>query len=185
MSTSPNSAPPAAIGVSTIHRGQLIAVAVIGLVLGLIGLLLPGVALIAIAVVFGIYLIASGIFRINTALLVPGLSTGFRWLTAILGILIVVAGVIAVAHPFTSIIVLAFIIGIAWVAEGIADIMAAVQGSIHPRWFGGVSGALSILAGIAMFLLPVFSIGTFIVFGSILLIIVALSTLLTIPRRAR
>jgi uncharacterized membrane protein HdeD (DUF308 family) len=185
MTTSSRPTPPVSIATVTIHRGQLIAVAIIGLVLGAIGLFLPTVALIAIAILFGIYLIASGIFRINTALLMSHLSVGARWVTGILGVLIVVAGVLCLADPFGSLIVLAFVIGIGWIAEGLSDIMAAIQGSVHPRWFGWLSGVLAVLAGITMFVLPYLSIGTFLFIGSILLIVVAVSTLLTMPRTAK
>jgi uncharacterized membrane protein HdeD (DUF308 family) len=185
MTTSSSPTPPASIATLTLHRGQLIVVSIIGLVLGAIGLFLPNVALIAIAIVFGIYLIASGIFRINTALLVPRLSVGARWVTGILGVLIVVAGVICLSDPFGSLIVLAFVIGIGWIAEGLSDIMAAIQGSVHPRWFGWLSGILAVLAGITMFVLPTFSLATFLFIGSILLIVVAVSTLLTMPRAAK
>jgi uncharacterized membrane protein HdeD (DUF308 family) len=185
MTTSSSPTPPTSIATLTLHRGQLIVVSIIGLVLGAIGLFLPNVALIAIAIVFGIYLIASGIFRINTALLVPRLSIGARWVTGILGVLIVVAGVICLSDPFGSLVVLAFVIGIGWIAEGLSDIMAAIQGSVHPRWFGWLSGILAVLAGITMFVLPYFSLATFLFIGSILLIVVAVSTLLTMPRAAK
>jgi uncharacterized membrane protein HdeD (DUF308 family) len=185
MSTPPTNPAPAVIGVGTIHRGQLVAIAIIGLVLGVIGLFLPTVALLAIAILFGIYLIASGIFRINTALLVPGLSAGVRWLTGLLGVLIVVAGVISLAHPFTLLAFLGILIGIAFIAEGVADVMAGVQGGVRPRWFGFLSGILSILAGILMFVLPNFGYTVFLLIGSIALIVVSVSTLLTIPRKAK
>jgi uncharacterized membrane protein HdeD (DUF308 family) len=183
--TTPNTGAPAPLAVSTIHRGQLVALAVIGLILGIIGFVLPTVALIAIAILFGIYLVASGIFRINSALLVPGLPAGIRWLTGLIGVLIVAAGVVALSHPFTALVYLAIIIGIGWLAEGIADIMSAVQGGTRPRWLGFVSGALSIVGGIVMFTLPGFGYSVFLFVGSIVLIVVSVSTLLTIPRRAR
>jgi uncharacterized membrane protein HdeD (DUF308 family) len=170
------------ISVLALHRGQLIAVAIIGIILGLIGLFIPTLALLFVAIVFGIFLVASGIFRINAALLTHSLPAGIRWLSAILGILIVAAGVICLADPFGTLIVLAFLIGIGWIASGISDIMGAVQGSVHPRWFGWVAGLISILAGIVMFVLPAAGLKTFVLIGSILLIVVALSALLTTPR---
>lgn len=175
----------AGLGVLTIHRGQLVAVAIIGIILGLIGLFLPGVALITVAILFGIYLVASGIFRINAALLAHNLSAGVRWLTGLLGVLVVVAGVICLADPFRSLVVLAYVIGIGWIAEGIVDLMAAVQGSVHPRWFGWVSGVVSIVAGIVIFVLPAVGVATFVFIGAILLLFVSVSTLLTMPCRAK
>lgn len=181
----PTSPLAAGFGALTIHRGQLIAVAVIGIVLGLIGLFLPGVALFTVAILFGIYLVASGIFRINAALMTHGLSIGARWLTGLLGVLVVVAGVICLADPFRSLVVLAYVIGIGWIAEGIVDIMAAVQGSVQPRWFAWVSGVISIIAGIVIFVLPAVGISTFVFIGAILLLVVSVSTLLTVPRLAK
>jgi uncharacterized membrane protein HdeD (DUF308 family) len=187
MTTPPvNSAPPAAtIGVLSLRRGQLLAVAIIGIILGLIGLFLPGVTLLTVAILFGIYLVASGIFRINSALLSHSLTAGARWLTGVLGVVIVVAGVICLSDPAQSLTVLAYVIGIGWIAEGIADIMGAVQGSIHPRWLGWVSGAVSIIAGIVTFVLPAVALATFVFIAAILLLCVSVTTLITMPRRAK
>lgn len=187
MTTPPSTSPaaPRTLGVLQIHRGQLVAVAIIGIVLGLVGLFFPGAALITVAILFGIYLVASGIFRINSALLAHSLSTGIRWLTGLLGVLVVVAGVICLSDPFQSLIVLAYVIGIGWIAEGVIDIMAAVQGSTHPRWLGWVSGLISVIAGIIIFVLPALAVTTFVFIGSILLLIVSISTLITLPRKAR
>jgi uncharacterized membrane protein HdeD (DUF308 family) len=187
MATPPVDTPtaPASIGVLAIHRGQLVAVAIIGVVLGLIGLLFPAVALLTVAIIFGVYLIASGIFRINAALLTASLRTGTRWLIGLLGVLIVVAGVICLSDPFGTLIVLAYVIGIGWIAEGVVDIMSAVQGSAHPRWLGWLSGVISIIAGIVVFVLPAAGLATFILIGAILLLFVSVSTLVTLPRRPR
>jgi uncharacterized membrane protein HdeD (DUF308 family) len=176
---------PNTISVLALHRGQLIAVSVIGIILGLIGLFLPTFALLFVAIVFGIFLVASGIFRINAALLTHSLPAGIRWLSALLGLLIVVAGVICLSDPFGTLIVLAYLIGIGWIAGGISDIMAAIQGSVRPRWFGGVAGAISIIAGIVMFVLPATGITTFILIASILLLVVSVTALLNMPRTAK
>ena len=175
-------AAPTTISVLALHRGQLIAVSIIGIILGLIGLFFPTAALLFIAIVFGIFLVASGIFRINAALITHSLPAGIRWLSAILGILIVAAGVICLADPFQSLVVLAYLIGIGWVAAGISDVMAAIQGSVRPRWFGWVAGIVAILAGIVMFVLPALSLATFLLWASALLIVVSVAALLSIPR---
>jgi uncharacterized membrane protein HdeD (DUF308 family) len=187
MTTPPTNsqAAPRTLGVLQIHRGQLVAVAIIGIILGLVGLFFPGAALLTVAILFGIYLVASGIFRINSALLAHSLSPGIRWLTGILGVLVVVAGVICLSDPFQSLIVLAYVIGIGWIAEGVIDIMAAVQGSTHPRWLGWVSGLISVIAGIIIFVLPALAVTTFVFIGSILLLVVSISTLITLPRKAK
>jgi uncharacterized membrane protein HdeD (DUF308 family) len=179
---SPGQLPGLPVGVLRIHRGELVAVAVIGIVLGVIGLFWPGVTLLTVAIIFGSYLIASGIFRITTALVADRLSTGLRWLTGLMGLIIIVAGIICLANPFGSLVVLAFVIGIGWVAEGVVDIIAAVRGTGTPRWLGWASGIVSIIAGIVTFVLPALALATFVTIGSILLIAVSVSSLLTLPR---
>ena len=186
MSTTPTA--PAAeptVRLLTLHRGQLVAVSIIGIILGLIGLFFPGGVAITVAILFGIYLVASGIFRINAALLAHNIGAGARWLTGLLGVLIVAAGIVCLAHPFSGLFIFAYVIGIGWIAEGLADLMAAVQGAGGSRWLAGLSGALSIVAGIVLFILPAYGILTFIFVGSILLLVVSVSTLLTIPRKLK
>lgn len=169
-------------GMLKVHRGQLIAVAIIGLVLGIVGIVFPGATLLTVALVFGSYLIVSGIFRINAAFVADGLSAGMRVLTGAFGALIVVAGILALSNPFAELVILAIVIGVGWVLEGIVDITAAVRGAVSPRWFGLVSGVVSIAAGVAMFVLPAAGLVSLLVIGSVLLIVVSLTTLLTLPR---
>ncbi|HEX4444775.1 MAG TPA: DUF308 domain-containing protein [Galbitalea sp.] len=186
--TTPSSDRPAApttISILALHRGQLIAVSIIGIILGLIGLVFPTTTLLFVAILFGIFLVAAGIFRINASLITHNLPAGIRWLSAILGLLIVAAGVICLADPFQSLIVLAYLIGIGWIAAGISDVMAAIQGSVRPRWFGWVSGIIAILAGIVMFVLPALSLATFVLWASALLIVVSVAALLSTPRAVK
>jgi len=167
----------------TIHRGELIAVAIVGLVLGIVALVWPGATLVTVAIIFGIYLVVSGIFRITVAFLARDSGTGMRWLTGILGLFIVVAGIYCLASPERSLLVLAFVIGFGWIAEGIVDIVAGIQGIVSPRWLAIVSGVISLIAGIVTFTLPSLAVSAFLIFGAIMLIVVSVSTLLTLPRK--
>ena len=175
---------PSLTGLLRVHRGALIAVAILGLVLGILALVWPGASLITVAVIFGAYLLASGIFRIVAAFTAPLLTTGQRWLTALLGVVVVIAGYLALSNLFTSLLAIGLLIGIAWISEGILDISAAVGGALKPAWLGWVSGVLSIIAGIVCFFLPGVAVHVFITIGAFLLIFVSLSTLLTLPRKS-
>ena len=170
-------------GMLRVHRGQLIGVAVIGLILGIIAILFPGASLLTVAILFGIYLIASGLFRITAAFVAEQLGTGMRWLTGLMGLLIIVAGIICLSNPFRSLVVLAVVIGAGWILEGIVDLAGGVRGTIHPRWFGWLSGIASIAAGVAMFVLPAAGVLALVSIGGILLIVVSCTTLLALPRR--
>ena len=167
----------------TIHRGEIVAVSVIGIVLGVIALVWPDVTLVTVAILFGIYLVVSGVFRITAAFLASSSTAGMRWLGGILGVLVLAAGIFCLVSPERSLVLLAFVIGFGWIAEGIIDLMAGVQGIVTPRWLAIVSGIVSVLAGIVTFTLPGLAISAFVVVGAILLIVVSVSTLLTLPRR--
>ncbi len=167
-----------------VHRGEMIAVAVIGVILGVIGLIFPGPTLLTVAILFGVYLILSGVFRITTALVADRLSIGLRWLTGTMGLLVLIAGVFCLSNPFRSLGVLAFVIGVGWIAEGIIDFMAGLRSTVTPRWLAFVSGILAIAAGISMFWLPLAGLSVLVVVGAILLLIVSATTLLTLPRRS-
>ena len=185
--TNPDTAAPTLIlpGMLRVHRGQLVAVSVIGLVLGIVAVLFPGASLLTVAILFGTYLIASGLFRITAAFVADGLGTSMRWLSGLLGVLIMVAGIICLSNPFRSLVVLAIVIGAGWILEGIIDLAGGVSGTIHPRWFGWVSGIVSIAAGVAMFVLPAAGVLALVSIGGILLIVVSATTLLTLPRKSK
>ncbi|WP_341952256.1 DUF308 domain-containing protein [Salinibacterium sp. TMP30] len=161
------------------------AVAVIGLVLGVIGVLFPGATLLTVAVLFGIYLIASGMYRFMAAFVANDLDSPMRWVTGVLGLLIVVAGILCLANPFNALGALAFVIGAGWILEGLIDLIGGVRGTIHPRWFGWLSGIVAIAAGVAMFVLPAAGLFSLVAIGAILMIAVSVTTLLTLPRRVK
>lgn len=166
-----------------IFRGQIVAISVIGLVLGLIGLIFPGATLLTVAIVFGSFLVASGVFRLVTAFIAHTMVSAVRWLSAIMGVLLLIVGILALANPFGTIEALGLIIGIGWIIDGVVDFVLGLRGSVQPRWFGFVSGIVSIAAGVAMFVLPFAGINVLVQIGSILLIVVALTTLLTLPNK--
>jgi uncharacterized membrane protein HdeD (DUF308 family) len=171
------------VNVLAIHRGELVAVSIIGIVLGGFALFWPDATLFTVAILFGIYLVVSGVFRITVAALARDSGAAMRWLGGILGVLLVAAGVYCLVSPERSLAVLAFVIGFGFVAEGIIDLMAGIQGIVSPTWLAVVSGVVSIIAGVITFTLPGLAISAFLVFGAVLLIAVSVSTLLTLPRK--
>lgn len=167
-----------------VYRGQIVALAIVGLVLGIIGLVFPGATLLTAAILFGSYLIASGLFRIIVGIVAHQIAAAQRWLSVVMGVLVVIAGIVTLAHPFAALVALAFVIGVGWILDGVVDFMLGFTGAVRPRWFGFVSGIISIAAGVAMFVLPAAGIASLVLIGSALLIAVSVSTLLTLPRRA-
>lgn len=163
-------------------RSVVMTNAIVGIVLGLIALFWPGPTLLVVAWLFGAAIVLAGLFRIAVGLSASQLPTGQRWLMAIPGVLMVIAGVLCIANPVGTLVFLAIFIGISWIFDGIHDLVAGFSGiTTGPRWLAFVAGILSIVAGIVVFTLPGLAIATFVTWGAILLIIVSVLALCTLP----
>ncbi|WP_223692466.1 HdeD family acid-resistance protein [Leifsonia poae] len=166
-----------------LHRGETFAIAIAGILLGIIALVWPNVTLVFIGVIFGAYLIVSGFVRLSAAIASKHVGAGHRFLVGLLGVIVLAAGVLCLIDPTRSAVLLAFVLGLGWIVSGIVDLMGAATGATRPRWVGLVSGMVSLLAGLVALTLPALTLQAFIVVGAILLISVSLISLLTVPRR--
>jgi len=76
------------------------------------------------------------------------------WLLLLLGLVAIAFGVIAFFWPDITLMALTYLFGIYAIVDGIVAIWAAFNaplGDAGPRWWLGLSGVASILAGIAAF----------------------------------
>ena len=165
-----------------LERGFVIATAISAIALGVAALVWPGATLITVALLFGAYLVVSGIFRLVIAFTSDSLSPGIRWFVGIMGVLIIIAGIIALNNLAQSLLVLAFVIGFGWIFDGVAAIAGGITGrTALPRWLAIVSGVISIIGGIVVFTLPGLAIVTFVIFGGWILIAIGVATLFSLP----
>jgi uncharacterized membrane protein HdeD (DUF308 family) len=124
-------------------------------VVGILVLVWPGHTLVALAVLFGLQLVVSGVVRLVGAIAVPDASGGARALMAIVGLLGLVIGLWALRHIDMALSVLALFLGIYWIIDGIVDIFTAiVYPDLPGRGWVVVSGLLALLAGIILLVWP-------------------------------
>ncbi|HEX2688663.1 MAG TPA: HdeD family acid-resistance protein [Kofleriaceae bacterium] len=140
-------------GLAPRRWGGLALRGVAAILLGLISVLLPGVAFMSLVIVFGAYaIIDGGIVLIDAARSqVPGRrSAVFRGLTSL------VAGVLALAWPGISALVLVMVIAGWAMVAGIFEIATAIwlRKEITGEWLLALQGVLSILFGAAMAIAP-------------------------------
>jgi uncharacterized membrane protein HdeD (DUF308 family) len=111
--------------------------------------------LLVLAVLFGIQLIFSGMFRFVAALASQDLTGGTRVLLALLGVLSVIIGLWAVRHVLLTLLALTVFLGIYWVVNGAIEIFTALSHRDMPErgWTVGM-GLLSIVAGIVVLAFP-------------------------------
>jgi len=137
------------------HWGWLLAYGVLTLLAGIAVLAWPSETLLVLAVLFGVQLIISGIFRFVMALASDDLTGGTRVLLALLGVLSVIVGLWAVRHVLLTLLALTVFLGIYWVVSGVIDIFTAVAHRGMPsRGWTAASGVLSICAGLIVLAFP-------------------------------
>ena len=137
------------------HWGWVLAYGILTLLAGVGVLVWPGETLLVIAVLFGVQLIVSGIFRFVAALASDDLTGGTRVLLALLGVLSIIIGLWAVRHVLITLLALTVFLGIYWIVSGVIDIFTTIAHREMPeRGWSAVMGILSALAGIIVLAYP-------------------------------
>jgi uncharacterized membrane protein HdeD (DUF308 family) len=168
-----------------IVRAFVVFLALVAIAVGVVSLTSIGATLRVIAFLFGVFLIVIAIYRVAIAFLNRRASAGGFVFNILVAAVLVGTGIVCLNSSAQSLAILAAVIGIAWIFEGVADLAAAGRGyTSGRRGLVALSGIFSILAGIAMLFLPGLSLAIFAEIGAILLIVVGLTTLLTLPRRS-
>jgi uncharacterized membrane protein HdeD (DUF308 family) len=148
---------------------------VAAIVFGLLALIWPGLTLVALAVVFGVYaLIDAGALAYAAYRSAPGSRAG----PAAQAVLSALLGLIALIWPMVAVLALVFVIGVWAVLTGVAEIVTAVRLRAHisSEWLLIFVGALSVVFGLLLWFWPlegaraiVFVVGIYaIIFGVVL-----------------
>ncbi|MEU6120229.1 HdeD family acid-resistance protein [Streptomyces sp. NPDC047117] len=126
--------------------------------LGVVVLAWPGETLRIVGVLFGIYLLVTGVFQLASAFgtHVPGHLRALHFLTGALSVLL---GLVCFRGTLQSILLLALWIGFSWLVRGIMMTTTAASAPDMPaRGWMLFFGIIGILAGIVLVVLPVTSI---------------------------
>lgn len=129
---------------------------ILALVLGVLVLLLPGDSIVIAAVLFGIYLLTTGIAQVIFAFSLH-ISAGGRVLLFISGAASLVLAVLCFRHfgEGYAILLLAIWIGVGFIFRGVATAISAISDPALPgRAWQIFLGAISLLAGIVMIASP-------------------------------
>jgi uncharacterized membrane protein HdeD (DUF308 family) len=167
-----------------IARAFIVFVAIVAIVIGIVSLTSTSATLVAISFLFAVFLIVAAIYRIAIAFVNRRASAGAFVINLIVAAVLFGAGIVCLNSSAQSLTILALVLGIGWISDGVADLFGAGLGSTRGRrGLVALSGIVSILAGISMLFLPNFALPVFVQFGAILLIVVGATALLTLPRR--
>jgi uncharacterized membrane protein HdeD (DUF308 family) len=116
----------------TLHWRAFLTEGIILLVLGVLAIIVPPIATLAVEILIGWLLLASGIVGLISTLRMRA-APGFGWslISALIGI---AAGVILLVWPLSGVVSLTLVLSIFLLFEGIASIMLALG---HRREFSG------------------------------------------------
>jgi uncharacterized membrane protein HdeD (DUF308 family) len=159
---------------------------VASLVLGVLVLAWPGASLLAAGVLFGLYLLLSGVLQLASAFGTHK-TTSLRVLAFVSGTLSILLGLFCFRGPMRSILLLALWIGIGWLIRGITQTLAAAHDPAVPaRGWQVLLGVLTVLAGAVLITSPFESVSVLTLVGGCWLVAVGIVEVLTALRiRAR
>ncbi|MEU2773208.1 HdeD family acid-resistance protein [Streptomyces sp. NPDC007162] len=144
------------------------------LILGILVLVWPGASLLVAGVLFGVYLLVSGIFQLVAAFGTHK-TTSLRVLAFISGALSILLGLFCFRGPLESVLLLALWIGIGWLIRGITQTIAAVHDPAMPaRSWMIFLGIVTFIAGIVLIVSPFKSVAVLTLVAGIWLVVVGI-----------
>lgn len=127
---------------------------ILALALGILTLVWPAISVLAAAIVFGAYLLITGIAQVFFAFSLH-VSAGGRVLLFISGAASLVLAVLCFRSLYNSILLLAIWIGVGFIFRGVATAVSAISDPALPgRGWQIFLGVISLLAGIVLIASP-------------------------------
>jgi uncharacterized membrane protein HdeD (DUF308 family) len=135
---------------------SLVARGVLGILLGVVAFVWPGVTIGALVLLFGAYALIDGVVSLAGAL--RAAEAHERWGALLLeGIMGVLAAAATILWPAITTLVLVYIIAAWAIITGVAEIAAAIRLRRHVagEWLLGLAGVVSVVFGLLIAAVPV------------------------------
>ncbi|MFF3905796.1 HdeD family acid-resistance protein [Streptomyces sp. NPDC001848] len=143
--------------------------------LGVIALVWPGATLRVVGILFGVYLLVTGVFQLAAAF-GTHVPRHLRVLHFITGAASILLGLICFRGTLESILLLALWIGFSWLLRGTTETAAAASAPAMPgRGWHVAFGIIGALAGVVMIVMPFASIATLTLVVGVMAIILGLT----------
>ncbi len=126
---------------------------VLAILLGILCFAWPGVALVALVIVIGVYILADGILAVIT-----GLSERVKgWgLLLLEGILLIILGFAVFRWPGITAVALLVLFALRAIIVGVLEIAEAIRlrKQVEGEWLLGLAGVLSVIFGVLLLVMP-------------------------------
>lgn len=149
------------------HWWLFVVLGLVCLITGILAMVWPGITLLTLGILLGIYLMVSAILEIIDAIVG---EPGGRALSAILGIVSLIAGLICIRRPGESLLAIVIVVGVYLIAEGVIRIVRAFTGD-GPRLWPVLLGVLDGVAGIVIMAWPEIGLVTLAVFFAVTMVV--------------
>jgi uncharacterized membrane protein HdeD (DUF308 family) len=136
----------------------LIGAGAVGIVAGILALVYPELTLLALALIAGINLLLLGVLSLIDAFHDDGDTTS-RVLTAVLGLIGIIAGLVVMRRPGESLLAIVIVIGIWLIVTGVVDVIRALAAA-EDRAIRLLGALVDIVLGALILALPGLSLGT-------------------------
>ncbi|WP_405881233.1 HdeD family acid-resistance protein [Streptomyces sp. NBC_01136] len=176
----PSAAPEGPLHLIARSAWQAVLIAgIAALALGVMVLAWPGASLRVAGVLFGLYLLFSGVLQLVAAFGTHA-ATSLRVMAFISGALSILLGLFCFRGAMESILLLALWIGISWLFRGITQSLAAASDpSVPARGWQVFLGIVSCLAGIVLIVSPFASVAVLTLVGGCWLLAVGVTEIIT------
>jgi uncharacterized membrane protein HdeD (DUF308 family) len=145
---------------------------ILAVILGILVLTWPGKTIVVAAIIFGAYLLVTGIAQVVFAFSLH-VSAGGRVLLFISGAASLILAVLCFRSLQNSILLLAIWIGVGFIFRGVATAVSAISDPTLPgRWWEIFIGGITLLAGVVVLASPFESIATLTLVVGIWLIVI-------------
>ncbi|MFE7774984.1 HdeD family acid-resistance protein [Streptomyces sp. NPDC057445] len=136
--------------------GWALGLALVTLVPGIVVLVWPNGTLHVVAIIIGLQLLVTGIFRFVAAFSGAGAREGSRLSGVLIAVVAVLAGVLCLRNPLQTIAALSLIVGVFWLLSGLLTVFIAIADhDLRHRGPAFAVGALGVVAGIVVLAYPV------------------------------
>jgi uncharacterized membrane protein HdeD (DUF308 family) len=146
---------PSHTGFLASHWWMVLLRGLAAIAFGIVALIWPAMTLLTLVLVYGIFAIADGVLSIIGAIADREKSSS-TWLLALVGVLGIIAGTLALVWPAFIAVGLVLYVGLWAIFRGVVDVVAAVRlrKDIPNEWMLALSGVLSIVFGFLIFMAP-------------------------------
>lgn len=133
----------------------LVLQGILGILFGVLAIVFPGIALVTLAYVFAAWALITGVAHIAEGFRVAE-HRGRSWPFAVMGVLGVVAGILAALVPGITILGLVLLLGAWLLSQGVMEVYTAwrIRAEVTGEWILALIGILRIVGGLIVLALP-------------------------------